>query len=219
MTLIVHSYCGYPSYDGMTTWNGSDHDAHMFVQTLKGRAINGYVTLRKPSGPWVTFRTETPQGAFDIWSEWAGGLAQSLLPEGGLLVPVPSSNCLEVGDDAKGRKLAEHVAVRARGFAVAEALTWHEQLQKASEGGPRDPDILFENIRVNTTLPKREVILLDDVSTTGGHMLASAWALRWAGHQVRYAICAASTVKVRPENGIFKINPRDLEADPLEFCD
>ena len=213
MSLWLHSYCGYPSYDGLTAWNGNDHDAHMFVQTLKGRPINGYVTLRKPSGPWVTFRTETPQPAFDIWSEWAGALARELVPEGGLLVPVPSSGCLRIGDDEKGRKLADHVALRAQGFAVAEALRWEEQLQKASEGGPRDPDVLFENIRVSTHLPKREVILLDDVATTGGHMLASAWALRWAGHTVRYAICAASTVKARPEGGIFKIAPRDLEAD------
>ncbi|WP_188064718.1 phosphoribosyltransferase [Sphingobium sp. KCTC 72723] len=217
MSLMVHSYCGYPSYEGLTAWNGSDHDAHMFVQTLKGRAINGYVTLRKPSGPWVRFTTETPQPAFDIWSEWAGALALRLLPGGGLIVPVPSSDCLAIGADAKGKKLADHVALRAPGFTVAEALHWEEQWQKASEGGPRDPGILFENIRVEDALPKHEVILIDDVATTGGHLITAARAMRWAGHRVRFAICAASTVKTRPERGIFTIATRDLEADPLEL--
>jgi hypothetical protein len=46
MTLNLHVHGAYPSYaNSGAKWRGIDHDAHMFAQTLKGNAINGWVSV------------------------------------------------------------------------------------------------------------------------------------------------------------------------------
>jgi hypothetical protein len=218
MTLWVHVHGGYASYEGTPhEWGQAEFDAMKLVQTLKGNAINGYATLKKLDGGWATFRTGTPEGAFDLWGQWAGAKACEILPGGGLLVPVPSSTCLAIGADVKGRKLAEAAQAHAAPFTVTDALHWAVQFAKSAEGGPRDPRVLFENLRVLTQLPKREVVLVDDVVTGGGHLIACARALRWAGHKVEHAICAALTVHAPPSGGMWNIPARDLEAAPTDF--
>lgn len=216
MTLWAHVHGGYASYEGTPhNWGQVEYDAYKLVQTLKGNSINGYATMKKVDGKWVTFRTETPEGAFALWGEWAGAKALQIAPAGALLVPVPSSSCLAIGSDEKGRKLAQAVEAYAPGFSLAEALCWAVQFAKSAEGGPRDPDILFKNVRVATHLEKRDVVLIDDVVTSGGHLIACARALRWAGHKVEHALCVAHTVHGPPAGGMFSIPPWDLEADPL----
>ena len=218
MTLWAHVHGGYASYEGTPhEWGQVEYDAMKFVQTLKGNPINGYASMKKPDGAWVTFRTATPEGAFEIWGQWAGAKAREVAPAGGLLVPVPSSTCLAIGADTKGRKLAETAQGYAPAFTVTDALHWAVQFAKSAEGGPRDPDVLFENLRVLTQLPKREVVLIDDVVTGGGHIVACARALRWAGHKVEHAICAALTVHAPPAAGMWNLAPWDLEAAPIAF--
>lgn len=213
MSLFVHVHGGYPSYEGTGhSWGQSEYDAMKLVQALKGRPINGYATLRKVSGQWVTFTSEKPQPAFDLWGEWAAAKAKQLMPEGGLLVPVPSSDCLKLGGDPKGRALVEAITRFAPEFEIAEALCWGQKFQKSSEGGPRDPDVLFGNIRVSKRFPKKKVILIDDVVTGGGHLIASARAMRWAEHEVPYAICVGYTVHAPPVDGMFSIPAWDIEA-------
>lgn len=212
MSLIVHVHGGYPSYEGTGhDWGQAEYDAMKLVQALKGKAINGYATLKKVSGAWVTFTAEKPEPAFDLWGEWAVTKAKELLPKGGLLVPVPSSDCLQLGADSKGRALVDAITQRDPRFYLAEALCWARKFAKSSEGGPREVDILFDNIRVSTEHEKLEVILIDDVVTTGGHLIASARALRWAGHPVKNAICVAHTVHSPPAAGMFNICQWDIE--------
>lgn len=216
MTLWAHVRGGYASYDGAHQWGDDEHSAHKFVQTLKGEPINGYAHVKRPNGSWVRITTATPAGAFQVWGEWAAAKVQALLPGGGFLIPVPSSSCLAIGADVKGKALADAIATRAPGFATVEALHWAEQLKKAREGGPRDVATLFQNARVLTDLDKRPVILVDDVITGGGHAVACAKALRWAGHDVQHIVAAAHTVKAPPATGMLSIDPWDLEADPFD---
>jgi predicted amidophosphoribosyltransferase len=90
-------------------------------------------------------------------------------------------------------------------------LHWHKQLPKSAEGGPRDFDTLFANLRIKTDLPKGNLILVDDVATSGGHLKACAAGLRHFGGDVEHALCAAQTVNARPAS-IFSIPSHDLEA-------
>lgn len=213
MSLIVHVHGGYPSYEGSgAEWGQFEYDAFKLVQTLKGKPINRYATLKTIGGKWVKITTANPEGAFELWGAWSGAKVQELVPDGALLVPIPSADCLAIGADEKGRALANATKAYAPNCEVAEMLHWNQQYAKASEGGPRDYATLFENFRVLTDQPKREVVLIDDVVTGGGHLRAAANVVRWAGHEVRYAVCVARTVSCRPSNGMFAVPPWDAES-------
>lgn len=216
MTLYAHVYCGYASYDDDHKWGQSEHDAHKLILTLKGEPINGYAKLKRPDGVWVTIRTDTPGGAFQIWQQWARAKVAEIEPDGALLVPVPSSSCIAPGGDEKGMRLAELARPPAGAYSALQCLHWGEQFPKARDGGPRDVARLFANSRVRDDLPAQRLILIDDVVTGGGHLIACARALRSRGHIVEHAICAAHTVKSPPSEGLWKIDPWDLEADPFE---
>lgn len=216
MTLTAHVYCGYASYDGGHEWGQSEYDAFKLIHILKGEPIKGYVTLRKPDGQWTRMTTENPAGGFEIWRQWASAKAAEVAPGGAMLVPVPSSSCTGFGGDAKGMRLATEASNPAAGYHPLECLHWHEQFEKASKGGPRDVATLFPNVRVRDDLEPQRIILVDDVVTGGGHLIACARALRAVGHTVEHAICAGRTVKTPPAAGLWTIAPWDLEADPFE---
>lgn len=216
MVLSVRVHCGYPSYVELgEAWNQDDWSAFKLVQALKGRPINGYANLQRPNGGWVQINAENPQRAFDLFGEWAELQIRQQGPLAGLIVPVPASDCLALGADAKGRRLAEAVANRLAHFEVSEALCWAEQFPKASEGGPRDPEMLYANLLVRTGMASRHIVLVDDVTTSGGHLLACAQGLRAFGHVVDHAICAARTLHHHPQQGMFNLAAYDLEAAPL----
>jgi hypothetical protein len=214
--LQLHVHGGYPSYEASgAKWRGIDHDAHMFVQTLKGNAINGYVTMKDADGQWRRFTTEKPEPAFDIFGMWAAGVLATLNIPASFLVPVPTSTAVALGQDEKGRKMAQAIAARAPQHQPLDALHWGEVVPKASQGGTRDADTLFRNLRALNNRPSCNIVLVDDVVTGGGHLIACARILRHFGHVVHYAVAAAQTVWEHPTGSMFDIAPRDLEADPL----
>lgn len=215
MPLTGHVYGGYASYEGGHGWGDHEHVAHKFIQILKGEQANGYAWLPRPNGASVKISTALSERAFQAWGRWAASVATKLLPQGGFLVPIPSSGCTAIGQDEKGRALATAISQHAPAFMVMEALHWAEEWPKARNGGPRDPDILLSNVRVLPNLEKRPVILVDDVITGGGHAIACAKALRSRGHAVEHVIAAARTVKGQPPNGMFNIDSWDLEAPKL----
>lgn len=217
MTLLLHVHGGYPSYaNSGASWRGIDYDAHMFIQTLKGNSINGYVDVSGVDGKRYRITTDKPNGAFHVFGTWAAKKIAELGLPPGYIVPVPSSSCIALNADEKGHRLASSVALHSPHHSALSALHWGEAMQKAALGGERDPDVLFGKLFVLQNLPPSNIVLLDDVVSTGGHVLASARALRAFGHTVTHVVAAAQTVWEYPPNGMFNIPSRDLERNPFD---
>jgi hypothetical protein len=85
---------------------------------------------------------------------------------------------------------------------VADVLRWKRALPPAHQGGVRDPKTLLENMTLVTELPQRAVpVLVDDVLTKGGHLLAAVEKL--AGTSIgrpRLALVGGRTVLDPPKD-------------------
>jgi phosphoribosylpyrophosphate synthetase len=217
MTLWAHAYCGYPSYAALgRDWSRDDWDAFTVVSAVKGRDLKkGYAKLTTVTGTRVTVEAGKERMALLLFGTWAARRLGAIGLTKGVLVPVPSSDCTCLGQDQKGKRMAEAIASRAPGFEVGEWLCWAEAMQKSSQGGTRDKQQLLQNMRFASGRSASQIVLVDDVVTTGGHLRAAAEGLRSFGHVVEHALCVAHTVSSPPDRGMFDIEPWDLEADPF----
>jgi len=112
-----------------------------------------------------------------------------------VFVPIPDSDCI-LSDSRIPRtyRLAEAIANRmAKSAAVSDALRWRHQQTPSHNGGTRDSARLLRELELVSPPDAGTVILVDDVLTTGAHILASAARLRSAGFNCRNAICVART--------------------------
>lgn len=83
---------------------------------------------------------------------------------------------------------------------MVDCPRWKRNLGSASkEAGPRDPGTLYNNIAVLKDFLRdvdknTPVLLVDDITTSGGHLRASAAKLREAGLNVTGALCGGRTL-------------------------
>jgi predicted amidophosphoribosyltransferase len=92
-----------------------------------------------------------------------------------ILVPIPNSHVTEPNADSfRTLELAKAVADESGGkLRAVPALVFHEPQQKSREGGSRDPDYFvdaYERVAVKVEGP---VVLIDDVCTSGAHMIGA----------------------------------------------
>ena len=112
-----------------------------------------------------------------------------------LLVPVPSKDgvvgtasfrTLDMTNEAlKGTELAAQVVA---------GLRWTQSLTKAHEGGSRNRGLLGPLLQVDDAVKGKQVILIDDLFSTGSSLLASEDVLKAAGCTVLGAIACGKTV-------------------------
>lgn len=174
------------------------YHAKKFVDALKGRRVNGYAKIPVPFGASTRKHLDdtNKREAF----AWFGEIAVKSVKirTSVCLVPVPGSKCT-CRDEVKtcgAYKIAEEIASRS-GMKVEPVLWWSKQMMSASrEGGPRDASVLLPYLQSpeGASVEPKEVLLIDDVKTTGGHLLACEACLLSVGLNVIGALCAGRTV-------------------------
>ncbi len=125
------------------------------------------------------------------------------------LVPIPSSDCLLCNEKVpRAFWLAQAVARRSKlAVRVFDVLRWRYAVAPSHTGGTRDPVALWHGLSV-TGPAIGTVVLVDDVVTTGGHIIAAARRLASANIQCHQAVCFA---KAEAWNGrAFGINEMTL---------
>ncbi len=172
------------------------------MQALKNRALNkhAYVPVRG------TNKYLSNANLGDA-AKWLGVFVADYLKKRKvtgpfLVVPVPNSDCVASSNTKpRTRKLAKAICdTLADGSAVPDCLRWKKNLGSASDhGGPRETEIPYGNLAVLRDLLKDaddhfSVLLVDDVTTSGGHLRACAARLESKGLSVDIIVCGGKTV-------------------------
>ncbi len=187
--LEVVSFVNYP---GATAVLERDRDAVTFIRAIKARTGSRSVG-HNGSTPVHDAKTQRAL-------EWFGKLAALVLSTRGLrwpvvLVPVPSSDCYLGGPSAPSTlRLASAIADRMRACVVVDALRWKKRARPSHCMGIRNPSWLYNNLELTSPLPDGTLVVVDDVFTTGSHVVAAAARISTEVNQCRHAVCAGRTV-------------------------
>lgn len=143
----------------------------------------------------------TPKN-FEIVRRKFGGFIELRLSENAwtdaLLVHVPSKTATLNNSTPRSLvMLQEAVASTNVKGAVCDALRWTESLEMAHEGGERRRKEILPFLKVTQRVQGRNVVLVDDLVTRGGSILASKDALEAAGANVVGAITCGRTMYSR----------------------
>jgi hypothetical protein len=175
-SLKIISFCSYLT-DVSVQWRPEDHTASKMVKALKGDDIKGYFDVNVGG----TNRRFDNSNIGDFVSLIPRLLAKALareIADSATIVPIPNSHVTHPDDEGfKIRSMAEQIAKASKGqFSVVPALVFKAQQQKSRGGGHRSP-YHFEEVYEVVGRAKPPIVLLDDVVTGGGHLIAACWKL------------------------------------------
>jgi hypothetical protein len=211
VALRVITFCTYCKGGGYTEQD--TYHAAKFVKAIKGDGVNGWAEIPVPIGGRRQRLEEGNRGAV---FGWFGEMAAASIPARPLvLVPVPGSKAITTDEVRAGPtfRLARAVAMRCS-RPVETLLRWRRPMQSARSGGERRAEVLLPNLVVDGE-PTAPVVLVDDVCTSGGHLQAASAAIRGAGGEVLFAVCAAQSESTEQPGGAFAVRERELEdVDP-----
>jgi hypothetical protein len=193
--MKVRFICGYYSDRAKTLSPRPEiyWDAYFFVWIVKTGEFKRSFYIHRKDGTSVQITRGNKGVPRQLFGTWIGHQA-SVLGEGASLVPVPSKDGV-VG--ASSYRSLEMVREALRGTPLAalahDALRWTEALPKAHEGGPRRRAELLMYLKA-TDVRGRRVILVDDLLSTGGSLLACRDTLETAGAEVLGALTCGRTI-------------------------
>lgn len=193
--MKVLSFVAYPSYDRETK---DDWKAYNATMALKGADFRGYADIKI----YDAMHRITAKNTEPIMRAFGEKVVQAIgqpAPDTAIFV-LPSSGCVAFGEDVKAKRLADAIIAAKPPVAVAAPFFWIEPLGKAAGGGgPRNASFLHEKLCFLPHVGVSQAILVDDVKTTGGHLVAASRVLKDHGISTSKAICFARTVWERPE--------------------
>jgi hypothetical protein len=181
-----------------------DYDATHLVKAIKGRDLNAkQYAMVQVGGRRTAIRQANKDTALEWFAEWAAPIVDETARGQKVLIPIPSSKTIPSSpDNFRTAEIARIVAARCQTPAVvAPVLRWTKPMPLASEeGGSRDPRILYPQLALIAKPPPGMCVFIDDVSTTGGHLIACAWKLADISRIVELALCGGHTTHERYED-------------------
>jgi len=171
--LKLVTLCSYLTAHDPPTWRQSDHDASKMVKALKGDTIKGYFstiiggkTVRFDNSNVGDFLKRIPPALAKIIALELDGPAT--------LVPIPNSHVTSTSAAGfRTLELAKQTAAASGGrLTVAPALVFEEAQQKSRRGGPRNAEHFEQAYRIARDV-RGPIVLIDDVCTSGGHLIGA----------------------------------------------
>ncbi len=194
--MIVHYMATYYSqwaHENLAPRSQDQWYSFKFCRAVKNGRINGSLVF-----PWAN-KPETINEQSVARARWIFGLfIQHALQASGVknpvLVPVPSKDGLLGAADFRSLSMAREAIATHGNWPLAPVLRFNQQLQPAHAGGPRGRGALQPFLQVVTPVPQGDIVLVDDILTTGGSLLASYDALDAVGRTPFAAIVCGHTV-------------------------
>jgi predicted amidophosphoribosyltransferase len=192
---------------------GIDYDAIHLVKAVKGLDLSSnsyaYVSI---SGQQVRITEANKDQAMDWFAEWAAEQAVSLSAGPKIFIPIPSSKSTpDTPANFRTAVIADKIAALCPDATAMPALRFKSPRPSSrEEGGSRSADVLHGEMVLVRTLPQSDVILIDDVMTSGGHLKSAAWLVEDQGLSVTGAICCGRTAHTQLDNP-FSVPPESID--------
>jgi len=111
------------------------------------------------------------------------------------LVPVPNAEALTNVESYRTLKMVQEAFNEtAYDGCALDALRWNKKRRKAHEGGSRKREDLFPLLDAVADVKDKNVVLIDEIVTTGGNLLASQDRLIAAGAKIVAAVTCGRSV-------------------------
>lgn len=183
-----------------------------FCRAVKSKRINGTLTVPWDTGP-ETISTNNVHRARSIFGMFIRFTLNSLNLQSPVLVPVPSKDGLLDAETFRSLEMVEEAIVGEGNWPIAPVLRVTEKLTPAYAGGPRGRDALKPYLRLIEMPPDGEIVLIDDIITSGGSILASYDILADAGRAPVAAIVCGHTVSDSLLSA-FGLHEKDIDTSP-----
>lgn len=183
--------------DGM---RGADHDATLLVKAVKGLDISAkQYTWVIIGGVNVKITDETKDRSIEWFAEWASAKIDAITVRPKVIIPVPSSSTVATSAPTyRTALIADAIAARCKRAVAAPVLRFQNAGASSRSGdGTRDKNQIYNNLMLNGPIPTGSVFLVDDVFTTGAHLIASAWQLIDQGRAPSAAICCGRSLHAK----------------------
>lgn len=201
MPLTVVSFATYLT-SIETQWRDGDYGAHKFVKAVKGKPFKSAARI-PVVGTLRYLDMSTANNSLGWFAEMANAyLWEKQTPGPLVLVPLPNSPCaLNTNIIPRTFFQAQALAQRLNSTTVLDCLRWKVAKESASGGGgTRHPQELYDNLALTAPVPQgTQLIIIDDVRTTGGHLKAARAMLLEQNGYCELAICAGRTVRNQNE--------------------
>ena len=188
--------CAYYSqwaHDNLAPRSQEQWYSFKFCRAVKSRRINGTTTVPLKSGP-ETIGPDNVHRAREIFGRFITQSIDRIGSKNPMLVPIPSKDGLIGAASFRSLDMVKDAMANQPSVPIVPALRFTTALQPANAGGPRGRHALAPYMRVVGTIPHGDIILVDDIITTGGSLLAACDKLEAVGREPIGAIVCGHTV-------------------------
>lgn len=194
--MRVVSYCGYypnRAHEQLKPRTEDYWNAYFYVWAVKVGSHRKNFYILTPQQ--INITKDNFVLVRKTFGRWAAEQAPNFSQQSVVLVPVPSKDGLAGEQDYRSLKMVRE-AFTGTPYSgnVLDGLRWIREVPQAHAGGARSRGILLPLLAVAPGVKGKRVILIDELFSTGGSLLASADCLKAAGAEVLGAITCGRTV-------------------------
>lgn len=192
--MKVHYLCAYYSqwaHNNLAPRPSELWQSYKFCGAVKHGVMNGYLTVPWKKGPQRIEEKEAKKTR-PIFGRF---IAQRVNAEYGDcgLVPVPSKDSCDK-EFFRSFQMVQESIPDSMANPILPIVRFTKKLESASKGGLRGFDAVYPYLEVAPKVKPGPVVLIDDIVTTGGTLLATKKRLEERGFEVRAAIICGRTV-------------------------